>query len=55
MNIEPNLTQKELQEILTSSYKKCHELENINVIDLIEDIKRQLQLALKGNNESFRR
>lgn len=47
MNIAANLTQKKLQDILISSYKKGQEIENLKVIDLIEDIKRQVILAVK--------
>lgn len=49
MNISANLTQKELQEILIKSYKKGEEKENLKVIDLVEDIKHQVLLAVKEN------
>jgi hypothetical protein len=47
MNISANLTQKKLQEILINSYKKGQEKENLRVAELIEDIKRQVILAVK--------
>ncbi|WP_226526472.1 hypothetical protein [Metabacillus niabensis] len=47
MNISANLTQKKLQEILINSYEKGQEKENLRVTELIEDIKRQVILAVK--------
>lgn len=42
MRILAHLTEKRLEEILINCYKIVEEKENLNVIDLIEDIKRQV-------------
>jgi|GEM_PF-2641473 len=41
MKFDEKLTQQILQEILVDIYKKGHEIENISVLELIEDIKQQ--------------
>lgn len=42
MSILEKLTQQRLQEILLQTYLKVHESEDINLHELIEEIKNQL-------------
>lgn len=46
MLISKKLTQEKLQEILLDIYRKGQEDGNINVIDVIEDIKQQVIVAI---------
>lgn len=40
MNISEKLTQQNLQEIMKGIYKKGQEAEDINVVEIIEEIKQ---------------
>ncbi|MFC0269957.1 hypothetical protein ACFFIX_00600 [Metabacillus herbersteinensis] len=48
MNISAKLTEQKLEEILINSYKMGQEKEDLRVSELVEDIKRQVILALKA-------
>ncbi|WP_164525604.1 hypothetical protein [Siminovitchia acidinfaciens] len=48
MNISERLTQKSLKRILTNTYIKGQESENIKVEDLLEEIKQQVKTVVKG-------
>ena len=47
MKLAEKLDQQQLQDILITAYKKGSENENITVVDLVEDIKKQLTTMLK--------
>ncbi|WML45821.1 hypothetical protein [Neobacillus sp. PS3-40] len=46
MNISDQLTQKKLLEILMAAYKKGEEKENIRLVDLLEELKQNVILAI---------
>lgn len=50
MNSNDKLTQKEFIEILKDSYTKGQEKESIKVVDLIEEIKQKVLLAMEKIN-----
>ena len=50
MSISEKLTQQKLLEILVTTYIKGQEKEDIQMIDLLEDMKQQVLSVLNANS-----
>ncbi|MBT2657092.1 hypothetical protein J7E81_17985 [Bacillus sp. ISL-18] len=48
MNVSEELTQEKFQEILINTYKRGMEAKNLKVVEIIEEIKKQV-LSVKNN------
>lgn len=50
MNISEKLTLKHLEQILMNSYKKGRESEDMEIKQMIDDIKEQIMSAIESSN-----
>ncbi len=49
MNISEKLSEKQLKDILINNYDKGLEDNNVNVIELIEEIKKQIIISINSS------